>query len=138
MDHIKSYISKNSKQQGDVGLGAAIAFYTSIGYTVSIPLNDSQQYDLIVDDGKKINRVQVKTTKNKKPSGNYEVGLRTCGGNQSFHTVKKFDHKSVEILFVLCEDGSSYSIPTESFSCKSSIDLGKKYEKFKATYSLAR
>lgn len=29
----------------------AIAYYSKLGYTISIPLTDSQDYDLIVDTG---------------------------------------------------------------------------------------
>lgn len=66
-------------QQGNAGVGQAIAYYTSQGYTVSIPLNDTQKYDLIVDDGESLRRVQVKTTTHVKPSGFYGVTLKTSG-----------------------------------------------------------
>ena len=39
----------NSKKQGDWGLGRAIAYFTLKEYTVSVPLTESQDYDLIVD-----------------------------------------------------------------------------------------
>lgn len=39
----------SNKEKGNTGLGIAIAYYDSNGYTVSIPLNDTQDYDLIVD-----------------------------------------------------------------------------------------
>ena len=38
----------NSQSQGNVGMGQAISYYTQKGYTVSIPLNDCQEYDLVV------------------------------------------------------------------------------------------
>lgn len=38
---------KNTKEQGTIGLGKAIAYFTSRGFVVSIPLNDSQDYDLV-------------------------------------------------------------------------------------------
>ena len=123
--------TKNSKQQGDVGLGSAIAYYTSLGYTVSIPLNDSQQYDLLVDEEGDIKRVQVKTSYHKTPEGVYRVCLKTSGGNKSFTTIKPFDSKTVELLFVLAEDGSRYSVPTSEFSATNNLNLGKKMEKFK-------
>lgn len=41
------------KNIGNTGLSMAIAYFGSNGYTVSIPLNDTQDYDLVVDiDGK--------------------------------------------------------------------------------------
>jgi hypothetical protein len=36
---------ENSNKQGNVGLAEAIAYFTRFGYTVSIPLTDSQKYD---------------------------------------------------------------------------------------------
>ena len=124
--------TKNSKQQGDVGLGAAIAYYTQQGYTVCIPLTDSQDYDLIVDDGKKLNKVQVKSTASQTPYGVYSAGLRVCGGNQSWGgVVKKFNPKQVDLLFVLCDNGDSYSIPTSIVKCVNRINLGKKYQQYK-------
>ena len=44
--------AKNSKAQGDIGLSQAIAYFAKEGYTVCIPLTDSQDYDLIVENGK--------------------------------------------------------------------------------------
>ena len=121
---------KNSKKQGDVGLGLAIAFFASKGWTVSIPLTDSQSYDLLIDDGK-ISRVQVKTTTQKgKAAGTYVVELRTLGGNQSFHTVKKFSPESVDFLFVVTDDGSKYFIPSSSIAARSMLTIGEYSKEF--------
>ena len=49
-----------NKEKGNYGLGIAIAYFTSHGYIVSIPLNDTQDYDLIVDKNNCIQKVQVK------------------------------------------------------------------------------
>ena len=49
-----------NKEKGNTGLGIAIAYYTSKGYTVSIPLNDTQDYDLIVDKSEKYRNYKVK------------------------------------------------------------------------------
>lgn len=38
----------------------AIAYYSKLGWTISIPVTDSQDYDLIVDTGTKLLKVQVK------------------------------------------------------------------------------
>ena len=42
-------IFSTNKEKGNTSLGMAIGYYSSNGYTVSIPLNDTQDYDLIVD-----------------------------------------------------------------------------------------
>ena len=37
---------KNSKDKGRAGLSLAIAYFGCNGYTISVPLNDTQDYDL--------------------------------------------------------------------------------------------
>ena len=73
----------NSQTQGNVGMGKAIAYYTNLGYTVSIPLNDCQEYDLVVEYPDGLKKVQIKTTRYKNRQGNYVVALRTTGGHSS-------------------------------------------------------
>lgn len=114
---------KNSKKQGDVGLGFAIAYFVSQGYTVSVPLTDSQAYDLLIDDGQ-IKRVQVKTTVTD------EVELRTLGGNQSFHTVKKFDVTKVDYVFVLTES-AKYLIPVSRIKARSRMTISQYLDEFR-------
>ena len=119
--------AKNTKEQGNIGIGRAIAYFTTNKYTVSIPLNDSQDYDLIVDNGNGLKRVQVKTTRFKNHSGAYQAALRTCGGNQSWDKVVKFfDNTIVELLFILCENNDEYLIPTKDILVKSTITLDNK------------
>ena len=60
----------NSKKQGDIGMCYAIAYFSKMGYTVSIPITDSQDYDLIIDNGTLL-KVQVKTTRCKDSRGIY-------------------------------------------------------------------
>ena len=51
-----------NKERGNTGLGIAIAYFTANGYTVSIPLNDTQDYDLVIDKNNELETVQVKAT----------------------------------------------------------------------------
>lgn len=119
----------NSKKQGDVGLGYCIAYCTRMGYCVSIPLTDSQAYDLIADCNGQLTRIQVKTTKYKGPSGSFAVSLTIKGGNRSFNTIKDFDPSKVDVIYILCEDGSEYLIPSNIVG--NSITLGSKYQAYK-------
>lgn len=73
---------KTNKEKGNTSLGIAIAYYSSNGYTVSIPLNDTQDYDLIVDKDNILKRIQVKSTGCKTKHGNYQVALKSCGRNK--------------------------------------------------------
>ena len=101
---------KNSHSQGNVGMGRAIAHYTIKGYTISIPLNDCQEYDLVVEYPDGLKKVQVKTTKHKAPSGNYVVNLRTMSGYKD-----KYEYRigTYDILFVVDELGNTYEYTSE-------------------------
>jgi hypothetical protein len=120
---------KNSKKQGDIG--EAIAFFIKRGQTVLFPLSDSEPYDLVFDDGARLNKVQVRTTASKSPHGKYKVNLRVLGGNQSFHTATKFDNAKVDFLFVLTDGADKYLIPAVEIQNGSSLNLGIKMEKYK-------
>ena len=52
----------NRKQLGRLGLSMAINYFTVKGYTVSIPINDTQWYDLIIEKDNKFYTVQCKAT----------------------------------------------------------------------------
>lgn len=119
-----------NKEKGNTSLGIAIAYYASNGYTVSIPLNDTQDYDLIVDKNNLIKRVQVKSTGCKTKYGNYQVALKSCGGTKG-STYKTVMETSIDELFILTEDLEMYILPLEEIHNKSSINICDKYEKYK-------
>lgn len=85
-----------NKQKGNCGLGMAIAYFSTNGYTVQIPLNDTQDYDLIVEKNGILQRVQVKATGCIGKGGNYQVALKSCGGTKgkTYKTViETFENK---------------------------------------------
>lgn len=120
----------NTRKIADVGLGAAIAYFTSIGWSVSIPLTESQRYDLVVDDSTSLKRVEVKTTDQIR-YGNYVATLKTSGGNKSGHSITNFDGSAVDLLFILAGNNTRYCIPSKLLNNASSLALGKKVEKHK-------
>ena len=102
---------KNSKKQGDIGLGSAIQYFSSIGNTVLIPLTDSQDYDLIIDDENRLYKVQVKTTSYKSKHNIYTVGLKMQGGNSKTNTIHKTANEiKYDLLFILTEEYALLSI----------------------------
>lgn len=123
---------KNTKKQGDAGLGAAISYFTLYGYTVSIPLTDSQDYDLIVDIGNSLYRVQVKTT-TYKIRDVYSVSLTIKGGNRTSigSKIKKLDDTKVDAIFILTGSQDKYFIPLKDIEARSNINLGSGYDKFR-------
>ncbi len=123
-------MQKNTRKQGDVGIGRAIAYFTGLGHSVSIPLTESQRYDLIVDDGEQLSRIEVKTTRYKR-DGAYNVLLSTQGGNQSWKgTIKKFSKEHADYVFVVVDDDTQYLLPSELVDGKGAIRLGSKYAQY--------
>jgi hypothetical protein len=113
------------KDQGNLGEATAILFYAERGDRVSKPLFENSPYDLIVDDGISLKRVQVKTTRYKAPSGKYRVNLRTFGGNRSgTGKVKKISAEEVDLVFVLVEDGRMFELQPKDFDGRNSIAVG--------------
>lgn len=114
----------NPREQGLIGLTDAIAWCGANGYGVLLPLIDAQPYDLVVDGGEGLQRVQVKTTTVRSPYGVFIVSIATNAGNQSFHTRKPFDRSEAELLYVLTDDGTRYPIPTEFICSRNTLNLG--------------
>ena len=54
------WTSEYKSHQGNIGLGRAIAYYTSKGVPVLIPLNDTQPYDLVVEKMENYKKYQLK------------------------------------------------------------------------------
>ena len=69
-------LSDSNKNIGNSSLAIAISYFVCNGYTVSIPLNDTQDYDLVVEKDSKLYRVQVKGTTFKTKFGVYQVALK--------------------------------------------------------------
>jgi hypothetical protein len=119
-----------TKGQGNVGVAAAILYFAKQGNIISIPLNDSQEYDLVVDIDGKLNKVQVKTTKYSTEHGVYQASLVSSGGSKRevYHRVCE---SQCDLLFVLCENNTQYLIPRDIFKNNiKSINLGKNVEQF--------
>ena len=124
---------KTNKEKGNSGLGIAIAYYSCNGYTVSIPLNDTQDYDLIVDKKNNLKKVQVKSTSCKTKYGNYQVALKSCGGTKG-RTYKTVVDTKIDEIFIVTENLNIYIIPINEICNKSTLNLCEKNEKYKIMY----
>jgi hypothetical protein len=116
------------KIKGKGAVGLAIAYFSLRGM-VSLPLEPCE-YNLLFDDGKKINRVKVISCSYKTPYGIYSASIRTMGGNMEKGTVKSFDQSSCEIVFVATDELDLYSIPSLEIASSRQISLNT-YGNFK-------
>lgn len=124
---------KNSKKQGDAGLGQAIAYFTMKGYDVALPLTDSADWDLIVEIDGTLKRVQVKTSTSFDKQGTMKFEAAVRGGNKTStnSSVKRIQDQNWDVIF-LCHlvTGKSALIPKDKLETSNQINLGKKYEEF--------
>lgn len=122
-----------NREKGNTGLGMAIAYYVSNGYIVSIPLNDTQDYDLVVEKDNKLRRVQVKATSCKTKYEVYQVALKSCGGT-SGKTYKTIVDTNIEEIFIFTEDKDIYIIPKEKIENRATLNLCDKYKEYQIIY----
>ena len=94
------------KQIGRIGLSYAINYFTLQGYTVSVPLNDTQWYDLIVEKDGKFLSVQCKATATE--SGT--IDFRNTGGTHGAIYGHALD-TPVDLFFCTDKDYNCFVIP---------------------------
>lgn len=122
---------KNSKKQGDAGLGQAIAYFTMKGYDVALPLTDSADWDLIVEMDTGLKRVQVKTSSQiRGQTAIFEANVK--GGNRSGEgTNKTIQDQNWDFIFLHhLETKQQALIPKEVLTTSGQINLGKKYSAY--------
>jgi len=95
---------RNTQHKGDTATAQCIATFTRKGFDVLIPLTESAPYDLVLDTGEALVRVQVKYSSNK------EVDLRNIHSNAKGYVVKKTKKNSYDWLYVLHESGTEYLV----------------------------
>lgn len=110
--------------QGNMGLSKAIDYFTSHQIPISIPMNDTQKYDLVVDLNNELKKVQVKTSRYQAKSGGYEIQLKNSGGAVKNYKIRLFDNNSCDYLFILTGADKLYLIPSNIITAKNSIVVG--------------
>lgn len=119
--------------KGNMALGNAIAYFTKEGYTVSIPLTDTQEYDLVVDINGELKKVQCKYTSTREKSGNFRIDIRVRGHKNASgdYYCKIMNYNEVDYVYALTEDMDSYLIPVELFVGKQQLTLNSNHIEFK-------
>lgn len=130
---MNAWESDYKSKQGNIGLGQAIAYYAYLGIPISLPLNDTQKYDLIIDRNDKLYKVSVKTTRFME-YGNYKVALKNCGGSSGKSVIRNFDNTTCDIVFVYTKDGDMYEIPSSEIKVKTMLTLNDSCDKYKVNY----
>ena len=97
---------ENNKDKGKAGLSLAIAYFGSNGYTVSLPLNDTQWYDLIVEKNGIFQTVQCKFT----ATENKTISLRSMGGTKGI-VYDNINNHPLDLLFCADREMNLFVIP---------------------------
>ena len=101
-------IFETNKDKGRAGMAMGIAYFGANGYTVNIPLNDTQWYDFVAEKDGVFYTVQCKAT----GSQNNEIALRSCGGSNGGVYDNVTNHP-LDYLFCLDKDQNMYCIPVQ-------------------------
>lgn len=98
-----------NREIGRIGLSMAINYFTLQGYTISLPLNDTQWYDMVVEKDKKFYIIQCKATMTEDDS----ISLKSCGGTNGSIYDNIIDHPELDYLFCVNKDLNCWLIPVK-------------------------
>lgn len=98
------------KQTGRVGLSMAINYFTIKSYTVSLPMNDTQWYDLIIEKDGIFETVQCKATETKDDI----IDFRSTGGTKGIEYDNIHNYQDV-LTYIFCvnKDLNMWLIPVK-------------------------
>jgi len=99
---------ETNKDKGRAGMSMGIAYFGANGYTINIPLNDTQWYDFVVEKDGIFQTVQCKATGSKDNT----ISLKSCGGTNG-KTYDTVINHPVDLLFCLDKDLNMFVIPGE-------------------------
>ena len=120
-----------SKWKGTVAEFKALICFLEAGINVFQPAMENTGTDLVIDFNDALYRVQVKSSRCKTKYNNYQVNLKTFGGNRSGQTIKKINSK-VDFVFICIPEGM-YLIPKKMFLNKSTINCGSFLDEYKVS-----
>ena len=96
---------ESNKELGRKGLISAISYFGMNGYTINLPLNDTQWYDMIIEKDCHFYTVQCKFTDSK----DNKISFRSCGGTNGGVYDNILEHP-LDLLFC-ANNEHSYVIP---------------------------
>ena len=107
------------KQIGRIGLTMAINYFTVKGYTISLPINDTQWYDLIIEKDGIFETVQCKATQ----TIDGTIDFRSTGGTKGTEYDNLKNHSELDWLFCVDKDLNMWLFPVKELTNKNRITL---------------
>lgn len=101
------------KHKGALTELQCITYLHSLGYTISIPYGDNARYDIILDTGKELLKIQIKTASLAIDTNDTYI-VKTCstGVNTSGTKVHSYTKEEVDYIGTFIKD-KVYFIPIE-------------------------
>ena len=99
---------ETNKDKGRAGMAMGVAYFGANGYTVNIPLNDTQWYDFVAEKDGKFYTVQCKAT----GSADNAIYMKSCGGTNGGAYDNLLNHP-LDFLFCLDKEMNMYVIPVK-------------------------
>ena len=112
-------IETNRKQIGRIGLSMAINYFTIRGYTISLPINDTQWYDLIIEKNGIFQTVQCKATN----TASKTIDFRSTGGTNGKVYDNILNHSELDWLFCVDNELNMWLIPIEEITTNRQVTL---------------
>jgi hypothetical protein len=104
---------RDTKSIGDVSEACVLAALVKAGYAVSRPFGENQRYDLIIDDGKRLKRVQVKTGRLR--AGVVEYSCSSSHTHRGGVAARPYFGQA-DVIAVYCpQNGKVYMVPENEF-----------------------
>lgn len=97
----------------------AINYFTCQGYTVSLPMNDTQWYDLVIEKDGKFETVQCKATQ----TDEGKIDFRSTGGTKGTVYDNLLNHSELDYLFCVNKNLEMWLIPIKEITTKRQITL---------------
>jgi hypothetical protein len=121
---------KNQKRRGEIAEAMFLTKMAAMGFSIATPWGDSDKYDLVVDTGRRLFRVQVKSA--------HRVSANAGGGyHVRAHGHRRVSYRARDIdMLVACvvPEDAWYVFPPRAFKKMKSMRLfprpGKKISKF--------
>jgi hypothetical protein len=105
------------KQQGDTTELRFMLLNHELGYTVSKPFGDNAKYDLIVDTGDTLERIQVKSTRRKENSSGMDC--YNCLVSSGSDSKQQYSEKDVDYVAIyVIPENAWYKIPIKEIKGK--------------------
>lgn len=104
----------NTKSVGELGVARTLSRLLENGYAVSLPFGDNLRYDLIVDDGRHLLRVQCKTGR-LDTKGSIAFPVCSCANHRG--RGRRDYRGDIDAFGVYCPDtGSVYLVPMSALN----------------------